>query len=99
MPELTTVVSEIKPILSPKQAPPAMAQTVITGFPATMWFNHKKIGAQAAKVPQEVPVATERIDAIIKEVTATVFAVIPSPKAKLIIAAPTPVAINASAIA
>ena len=76
-----------------------MAQTVKTTFPSTIWFNHRKIGAQAAKVPQEVPVATERTQHTIKAVTATVLAVNPKPNAILIMAAPTPVDINASAMA
>ena len=36
IPELTIVVSEISPILSPKQAPPAIAAVVNNKFPPTM---------------------------------------------------------------
>ena len=42
-------------MLSPKQAPPAIAATVRTVLPPTMWFIHRKMGVQAAKVPHEVP--------------------------------------------
>ena len=99
IPELTIVVSEISPILSPKQAPPAIAAVVNNKFPPTMWFNHKKIGAQAANVPQLVPVAIDSIDVTIAPTTATVLAVIPIFSAINIRDAPTPVDINASAIA
>ena len=36
IPELTIVVSEISPILSPKQAPPAIAPKVKKIFPPTI---------------------------------------------------------------
>ena len=77
-------------MLSPKQAPPAIAQTVRIGLPSTMWDSHMKIGAQAAKVPQEVPVATDRQQQQMKPTAATDFAVIPRDSAILMIAAPTP---------
>src|SRR3712207_7040366 len=60
-------------MLSPKQAPPAMAPRVKVMLPPTIWFNHKNTGAQAAKVPQEVPVAIDRIAVTIAPTKATVF--------------------------
>lgn len=38
IPDETIVVSEIRPILSPKQAPPAIAAVVNKIFPPTMWI-------------------------------------------------------------
>ena len=64
-----------------------------------MWHNHRKIGAQAAKVPHDVPVATESTAVTAIPTTATLLAVIPAFRAKLITDAPTPVVINALAIA
>ena len=60
IPQLKTVTSEIMPILSPKHAPPAIAQTVKIKSPPTRWFSHKKIGAHAANVPHDEPVATDK---------------------------------------
>ncbi len=99
IPELTTVVSEIRPILSPKQAPPAIEAVVRRIFPPTIWLSHKKIGAHAANVPQEVPVATERIAVTKNPHTATVLAFNPRDRAILTIEAPTPVDMKAFAIA
>ncbi len=59
-----------------------------------MWLSHKKIGAQAANVPHEVPVAIDKIEVTIKDVTATSFAVNPNDKAMLIIEAATPVSMK-----
>lgn len=87
IPELTTVVSDIRPILSPKHDPPAMAHMVRTGSPPTMWFSHKKTGAHAANVPQEVPVATDSIQDMTNATKATVFPVIPKFKATFMMAA------------
>ena len=86
-------------MLSPKHAPPAIAAVVRRIFPPTIWLSHKKIGAQAANVPQLVPVAIDNIDVTIAPTRATVFPVIPRVNAILMIDAPTPVAINTSAIA
>ena len=99
IPELTIVVSDIRPMLSPKHAPPAIAAVVKAIFPPTIWLSHKNIGAQAANVPHDVPVAIDRIAVIAAPTTATVFPVIPTFKAIIIRAAPTPVDMNASAIA
>ena len=90
IPEETIVVSEISPMLSPKQAPPAIAQTVSRTLPPTMCESHMKMGAQAAKVPQEVPVATESAAVQSSPITATVLAVTPSLRASVTTAAPTP---------
>ena len=76
-----------------------MAATVSTALPSTMWFSHRKMGAQAAKVPQEVPVATERSDVTIRAATATYLAVSPMESAMLMTAAATPVAMKHSATA
>lgn len=92
-------MSDIRPILSPKQAPPAIEAVVNNMLPPTIWFNHKNIGAHAAKVPHEVPVATDNIDVTKKPTTATVLAVNPRLSDILTIDAPTPVDINDSAIA
>ena len=99
MPELTTVVSEIRPRLSPKHEPPAIAAMLKTKFPFKIWVIHKKIGAQAAKVPHEVPVATDNTEETKKATRATVLAEMPMFRLKVIIEAPTPVDIKASAIA
>ncbi len=85
--------------MSPKQAPPAIEAVVRRILPPNMWFSHKKIGAHAAKVPQEVPVATESIAVTKKPHTATLLAFTPRDSAILTIEAPTPVDINAFAIA
>ena len=76
-----------------------MAQTVNMGSPPTSSLSHRKIGAQAAKVPQEVPVATESRQVTINEMTATVRPVTPSFRARLMSDAPTPVAMKLSATA
>ena len=95
------VVSEIRPMLSPKQAPPAIAQVVKSRLPlstqlgSTICTSQRKIGEQAAKVPQEVPVATDNIAVAIRPVTAVVLAVTPKDRAMLTTEAPTPVFINA----
>ena len=86
-------------MLSPKQAPPAIAPNVKVILPPTIWFNHKNTGAQAANVPQEVPVAMDRIAVTMAPTKATVFPVIPNFNAIIMIEAPTPVDMNASAIA
>ena len=92
-------------MLSPKQEPPAIAQVTNSKEPdsmqlgSTMWINHKKIGAHAANVPQEVPVATDNTPVTNRPMQAVVFAVTPADNAKLTIAAPTPVDMNAEAIA
>ena len=93
------VVSEIRPILSPKHAPPAIAQAVRIGSPPTMWLSHINIGAHAAKVPHDVPVATDRMAVHKRPTTATVFAVTPSESAIFTTAAPTPELMNTLAIA
>ncbi|MPN11668.1 hypothetical protein SDC9_158972 [bioreactor metagenome] len=64
-----------------------------------MWFSHKNIGAHAANVPQDVPVATESTAVTKNETTATVLPVTPRESAIFTKDAPTPVDINASAIA
>ena len=84
------MVSEIRPMLSPKQAPPAIAQTVRYMSPPTICDSHKKIGAHAAKVPHEVPVATESKAVQTSPTQATVLAVTPSFNARFTTAAPTP---------
>ena len=99
MPQLTTVVSEIRPMLSPKHEPPAIAANVSTTLPPTMWFSHRKIGAQAAIVPHDVPVATDSTQVTRNPTTATSLAVSPSDSARLMIAAATPVAMKHSATA
>ena len=48
-----------------------MAARVSRTFPPSMWFSQRKIGAAAAKVPQLVPVAMERIAETIRATTAT----------------------------
>ena len=99
------VVSEISPMLSPKHAPPAIAQVVRSKLPVSMQFgstictSHKKIGAHAANVPHEVPVATDKIAVTTRPTTAVVFAEIPSDSAIFTTDAPTPVDMNALAIA
>ena len=55
-----------------------------------MWDNHRKIGAQAANVPQEVPVATDRTPVQTRPTQATVLAVTPSFSAMFTTDAPTP---------
>ena len=105
MPDETIVVSEMSPILSPKQAPPAIAQVVRSRLPLSMQFgstmctSQRKIGEQAAKVPQDVPVATDKTAVTIRPVTAVVLAVTPSDSAMLTTEAPTPVFIKALAMA
>ena len=84
-------------MLSPKHAPPAIAAVVRRIFPPTIWLSHKKIGAQAANVPQLVPVAIDNTEVTIAPVSATVFPVIPKFNAILMIDAPTPVDMNVSA--
>ena len=96
MPQLSTVTSEIMPMLSPKQEPPAMAQTVRPMLPPTIWFSQRKMGAQAAKVPQEEPVATDSSEQTSRQTGAMVRAETPSFKDRLIMAAPTPVFIKHS---
>ncbi len=66
---------------------------------STIWHSHRKIGAHAANVPHEVPVATDRIAVTAIPTTATVLAVIPIERAMLITVAPTPVDMKALAIA
>ncbi len=97
MPQLSTVTSEIMPMLSPKQEPPATAHSVSSTSPPTRWFSHRKMGAQAAKVPQLEPVAMESTQVTSMETMATVRAVIPRRRAIRIREAPTPVAIKHSA--
>ena len=97
MPQESTVTSEIMPILSPKQEPPAMAQRVSSTSPPTRWLSQRKMGAQAAKVPQLEPVAMESTQVTSREMTATVRAVMPSRRAIRIREAPTPVAMKHSA--
>ena len=105
IPEDTIVVSEIRPMLSPKHAPPAIAQVVRRRLPvstqlgSTMFTNHRKIGAHAANVPHDVPVATDRIAVTQSPITAVVLAVTPRLSARLTTDAPTPVDMNALAIA
>ncbi|MPM92892.1 hypothetical protein SDC9_140028 [bioreactor metagenome] len=99
MPELTIVVSEIRPILSPKHDPPAMAPMVRAMFPPTMWLSQRKMGAHAAKVPQEVPVAIDSTAVTIKATTARTFALSPAASDMLITEAATPVAMKHSATA
>ena len=55
-----------------------------------MCDNHKKIGAHAAKVPHEVPVATESTPVQTRPTQATVLAVTPSFNAMFTTDAPTP---------
>ena len=92
-------------MLSPKQAPPAMAQVVKSRLPvsiqlgSTMCTSQRKIGEQAAKVPQEVHVATDKTAVTISPVTAVVLAVTPKDRAMFTTEAPTPVFINALAMA
>ena len=99
------VVSEIRPMLSPKHAPPAIAQVVSSKVPdsaafgSTICASHRKIGAHAAKVPQEVPVATESTPVTQRPTTATILAVMPRDSAMFTTEAPTPVDMNAFAIA
>ena len=99
------VVSEIRPMLSPKHAPPAIAQVVRSRLPSAAAFgstictSHRKIGAQAAKVPQEVPFDTESTPVTHRPTTAQSLALIPSDSAMFTTEAPTPVDINALAIA
>ena len=64
-----------------------------------MWFSQRKMGAQAAKVPQDVPVATERIAVTTRQAGATSLAVIPMESAMLMMAAATPVDMKHSATA
>ena len=70
------------------------AAIVRTFEPPTMWFSHRKIGAHAAKVPQDVPVAIERIAVTMSEVIATSLAVSPRDRAMLMIEAATPVSMK-----
>ena len=95
--QLRKVTSEIMPMLSPKQAPPAIAPTVRIWLPPTMWLSQRKIGAQAAKVPQEEPVAKEMIQVTSMDTAATLRPVMPSSRAILIMEAPTPVRMKHSA--
>ena len=84
----------MRPMLSPKHEPPAIAEIVRTTEPPTMWFSQRNIGAHAAKVPHEVPVAIERIAVTMRAVTAMSFAVIPRESAMLMISAATPVSMK-----
>ncbi|GEM_PF-6378611 len=56
--------------------------------------SHKKIGAQAANVPQEVPVATESRAVTMKPTKAIVLQLSPRESVIFTIEAPTPVDIN-----
>ena len=64
-----------------------------------MWLSHMKIGAQAAKVPQDVPVATDNILVQTIPTTATDLPVTPKERAKFTTDAPTPELINRLAMA
>ena len=99
MPELTIVVSEMSPILSPKQEPPAIAPIVSSILPPTIWLSQRKIGAQAAKVPQEVPVAVESTQVRRKATTAMLRASRPAASDMLMTEAATPVDMKHSATA
>ena len=81
-------------MLSPKHEPPAIAAMVRTTLPPTMRLSQRNIGAQAANVPHEVPVAIQRIAVTTRAVTAMSFAVIPSDRAMLMISAATPVSMK-----
>ena len=98
-PELNIVVSEISPILSPKADPPTQAANVSAGLPPTTLQSHIKIGMQAAKVPHEVPVDTDKAQVVKKATSATVFPVTPILMKIDMAAAPTPVVIKISASA
>ena len=74
-----------------------MAQRVSSTSPPTRWLSQRKMGAQAAKVPQLEPVAMESTQVTSREMTATVRAVMPSRRAIRIREAPTPVAMKHSA--
>ena len=74
-----------------------MAQRVSRTSPPTRWLSHRKMGAQAAKVPQLEPVAMERMLVTSMDTMATVRAVMPSFSARMIREAPTPVAMKHSA--
>ncbi len=76
-----------------------MAQIVRITSPPIRWLSHKKIGAHAAKVPHDEPVATDNKHVTNRAAGAMVLAVTPSSSARLIKAAPTPVAIKHSATA
>ncbi len=99
IPELTIVVSEIRPILSPKHEPPAIAPMVSAMLPPTIWLSQRKIGAHAANVPHDVPVAVERTAVRRSATTAIVFALSPAASDMLMTEAATPVPIKHSATA
>ena len=99
IPELTIVVSEIRPILSPKHDPPAIAPIVSAILPPTIWFSQRKIGAHAANVPQDVPVAVDSTAVSRRATTAMVFALSPAASDILMTDAATPVDIKHSATA
>ena len=65
-------------MLSPKAEPPTAAAKVIAGLPPTTLQSQIKMGMQAAKVPHEVPVETERTHVVRNATTATVFPVTPT---------------------
>ena len=80
--------------MSPKHEPPAIAAIVRTCEPPTIWLSHMNIGAHAAKVPHDVPVAIERMAVTMSEVIATSLAVSPRERAMLMMEAATPVSMK-----
>lgn len=76
-----------------------MAPTVSAMLPPTIWLSQRKIGAQAANVPHEVPVAIERTEVTSRATTARTFALSPAASDMLMTEAATPVAIKHSATA
>ena len=85
--------------MSPKHEPPAIAATVRTILPPRMSFSHKNIGAHAANVPHDVPVAIESIAVTISATAGTSLAVTPIERAILMMEADTPVTMKHEATA